>query len=120
MDKITLQNMKFLGYHGCEAYEQQYGQVFEVDLDLLVDAKLPGDTDCLTDAVDYVSVFQSVKQVVEQERHNLLERVAQRITEQVLQVSGVAAVTVRIRKPAVPLKGVLDWVQLEISRERPL
>ena len=34
MDKITLQNMKFLGYHGCEAYEQQYGQVFEVDLDL--------------------------------------------------------------------------------------
>ena len=120
MDKITLQNMKFLGYHGCEAYEQEYGQIFEVDLDLLVDAKLAGVTDCLTDAVDYVSVYQSVKRVIELERHNLLERVAQRIAEQVLQVSGVAAVTVRIRKPAVPLKGVLDWVQLEINRQRPL
>lgn len=120
MDKITLQNMKFLGYHGCEAYEQEYGQIFEVDLDLLVDAKLAGITDCLTDAVDYVSVYQSVKRVIELERHNLLERVAQRIAEQVLQVSGVAAVTVRIRKPAVPLKGVLDWVQLEINRQRPL
>jgi len=120
MDKITLQNMKFLGYHGCEAYEQEYGQIFEVDLDLLVDAKLAGVTDCLTDAVDYVSVYQSVKRVIELERHNLLERVAQRIAEKVLQVSGVAAVTVRIRKPAVPLKGVLDWVQLEINRQRPL
>ena len=120
MDKITLQNMKFLGYHGCEAYEQEYGQIFEVDLDLLVDAKLAGITDCLTDAVDYVSVYQSVKRVIELERHNLLERVAQRIAEQVLQVSGVAAVTVRIRKPAVPLKGVLDWVQLELNRQRPL
>ena len=120
MDKITLQNMKFLGYHGCEAYEQEYGQIFEVDLDLLVDAKLAGITDCLTDAVDYVSVYQSVKRVIELERHKLLERVAQRIAEQVLQVSGVAAVTVRIRKPAVPLKGVLDWVQLEINRQRPL
>ena len=118
MDKITLHNMKFHGYHGCEAFEQQYGQLFEVDLDISVDAKLPGQSDRLQDAVDYVSIFEGVKHIVEQERHNLLERVAQRIADQVLTVEAVAAVTVRIRKPAVPLKGVLNWVQLEISRER--
>lgn len=120
MDKITLSNMKFNGYHGCEEFEKQHGQVFEVDLEIMVDAKLPGSTDCLQDTVNYVSIFDSVKQVVEQERHNLLERVAHRVAEQVLNVAGVESVTVRIRKPAVPLSGVLDWVQLEITRSRLL
>lgn len=120
VDKITLHNMKFHGYHGCEEFEKQYGQVFEVDLDVMVDANLAGTTDCLTDAVNYVAIFESVKRILEQERHNLLERVAQRIAEQVLQEAGVHSVAVRIRKPAVPLNGVLDWVQLEIQRERSL
>ena len=89
VDKITLHNMKFHGYHGCEEFEKQYGQVFEVDLDVMVDANLAGTTDCLTDAVNYVAIFESVKRILEQERHNLLERVAQRIAEQVLQEAGV-------------------------------
>jgi len=120
MDKITLHNMKFHGYHGCEEFEKQYGQVFEVDLDIMVDAKKAGQTDCLTDSVNYVAIFESAKQVLQQERYNLLERVAQRVAEQVLQEMGVHSVVVRIRKPAVPLKGVLDWVQIEIQRERSL
>ena len=117
MDKITLQNMKFHGYHGCEDFEKQNGQIFEVDLDIMVDAEKAGQTDCLTDAVNYVAIFEQVKLIVETERYNLLERLAHRISDQVLTEAAIHSVAVRIRKPAVPLNGLLDWVQIEIARE---
>lgn len=117
-DKITLQNMIFHGYHGCEDFEKQDGQVFEVDLDIMVDARTAGRSDCLADAVDYVVIFEQVKCIVETERYNLLERLAHRISDQVLIEAAIRSVTVRIRKPAVPLNGLLDWVQIEIVRDR--
>lgn len=118
MDKLTLHNMKFLAYHGCEEFEQQYGQAFEVDLDLFTDNMRASQTDCLTDALDYVEVFSKVKLIVESERYNLLEKLAGRIADCILENQALKAVIVRVRKPAVPLPGLLDWVQIEIRREQ--
>ena len=118
LDKITLQNMKFYAYHGCEEFEKKNGQEFAVDLDIMVDASKSGQTDSLADAVNYAAVFEQVKCIVETERYNLLERLAHRISDQVLTETAIHSVTVRIRKPAVPLAGLLDWVQIEITRER--
>lgn len=118
MDKITLQNMKFLGCHGCEEFEKRQGQVFEVDLEMFAETGQASQTDCLTDALDYVTVFAKVKGIVENERYNLLERLAERIAESVLENESVRVIVVRIRKPAVPLPGLLDWVQVEIQRDQ--
>lgn len=118
MDKITLQNMKFLGYHGCEEFEKLHGQAFEVDLELFAETGQASQTDCLSDALDYVTVFAAVKRIVENERYNLLERLAERIADDVLANKSVRAIVVRVRKPAVPLSGLLDWVQIEIRREQ--
>ncbi|MHC1758634.1 MAG: dihydroneopterin aldolase [Negativicutes bacterium] len=120
MDKITLSNMKFLGYHGCENSEKSNGQIFQVDAEILTDLKMAGQTDSLSDAINYVDVFNKIKTVMEKERYDLLERVAQRLAACVLEESRVDAVIVRIRKPAVPLPGMLDWVQVEIRRDREL
>jgi dihydroneopterin aldolase len=120
MDKITLHNMKFFGYHGCEHFEQQKGQGFEADVDIFTDMKKAGNTDCLLDAVNYAEIFEKIKLVMEKERHDLLERVAQRVAERVLEDNRVEAVIVRVRKPGVPLSGFLDWVQVEIARDRNL
>lgn len=116
MDKIVLQNMRFRGFHGCEDFEKQNGQVFEVDLELLVDIAPAAKSDDLRDAVDYVAVFQKTRDIVEKERFNLLETLAARISECVLVDPRIQEVVVRIRKPAVPLPGLLDGVQIEIRR----
>ena len=118
MDKITLSNMKFLGYHGCEDFEKNNGQIFEVDAEILTDLKTAGQTDFLGDAINYVDIFNKIKTVMEKERYDLLERVAQRLAACVLEETRIVAVIVRIRKPAVPLPGMLDWVQVEIRRDR--
>lgn len=120
MDKVTLYNMKFFGFHGCEEFEQRNGQVFEVDVEFQTDLSLAGKTDDLADAVNYVEIFSRIKTVVEKERYRLLERVAQRIVDVVLEEDCIVSVTVRVRKPAVPLSGLLDGVQVEIHRDQTL
>lgn len=118
MDKITLKNMKFFGYHGCEEFERRKGQIFEADVELFLRADAAGLSDNLADAVDYVSVFEKVKAVMENERYNLLERLAQRLADRVLEDERIQATILRVRKPGVPLSGLLDCVELEIHRER--
>ena len=118
MDSITLQNMKFFGYHGCENFEQRQGQTFEADVVILTDTRDAGESDALQDAVNYVDIFAKIKNVMEMERYDLLERLAQRTAERVLEDTRVQAVTVRVRKPGVPLQGFLDCVQIEIYRDR--
>ena len=119
MDKVTLYNMKFFGFHGCEEFEQRNGQVFEVDVEFQTDLTVAGQTDSLADAVNYVEIFSRIKSVVEQERYRLLERVAQRIADVVLEEERIVSTTIRVRKPSVPLSGLLDGVQVEIHREQP-
>ena len=118
MDKITLYNMKFFGYHGCEAFEQRNGQTFEVDAELFTSLEKAGQSDSLADAVNYVNIFERIRDVVETERHQLLERLAQQIADAVLAEPRITSVVVRVRKPAVPLPGMLDGVQVEIRRGR--
>jgi len=118
MDKVTLANMKFFGYHGCEEAEKRNGQVFAVDAEILLNLSVAGKTDCLNDAVNYVEIYENIKSVMENERYDLLERVAERLTERILEDIRVAGVILRIRKPGVPLSGILDWVQIEIRRDR--
>lgn len=116
MDRITLSNMKFFSRHGCEDFEQRKGQVFEVDVVMLTDLEKPSVSDRLCDAVDYAEVHARIRSVMEQERHDLLEKVAGRIAEVVLQDPRIRAAIVRVRKPAVLLSGILDGVEVELHR----
>lgn len=118
MDTILLQNMVFYAHHGVYQEEQKLGQRFFVDVELAGDFAHAGQQDCLTATVDYTAVYRLVQQTVENERFQLLEALAERLAAQILAVPKVAAVTVRIRKPAVAIPGPLDYVQVQICREK--
>ena len=65
-----------------------------------------GRTAALSDTVDYGAVVAAVERVVVGEHHQLLERMAARIADDVLAVdSRIAAATVTVRKlrPPVPV-----------------
>lgn len=119
-DKILLQNMMFYAFHGVYEYEREQGQRFYMDVELTVNASEAGKTDDLNDAVDYTTVYQRVKEIVETHRFKLLETLATTIANEVLGFAGVDSVTLRIRKPAVPIQGQIDYVQLEITRSRSI
>jgi dihydroneopterin aldolase len=98
MDRVLLEGMTFLGRHGVRAAERERPQEFRVDVEVDCDLSEPGRTDRLEDTVDYTRLRAIAKEVIEGESHNLLESLAARIAERVLQLPKVRAVAVSIAK----------------------
>ncbi len=118
-DKIILQGMVFYAYHGATQEEETLGQRFIVDLELTADLSKPGGSDQLSDAIDYAKVYRTTRSVVQQmPRHQLIEALATTLATMLLDEFPIEAVMVRIKKPGVPLPGVLEYAAVEITRRR--
>jgi dihydroneopterin aldolase len=118
-DRIELRGLRALGVIGVRPEEQEQAQPFEVDLDLGVDLRAAGASDDLADTVDYGAIATAATAVVTGERHQLLERVAQRIADEALGFAGVGSVTVTIRKLRPPLPHDVATAAVTITRARP-
>lgn len=117
MDRITLKNMVFFGYHGALKEEREIGGRFEVDIDLIGDFSAASVTDDLSDAVDYQKAYVLIKQKIEGSKYHLIEKIAGDVAKEILSAFTVNKVNVRIRKRNVPIGGVIDYVEVELSRE---
>ena len=118
-DCIVLDGMTFYAYHGVTQEERELGQRFVVDLRAETDLKVPSRSDALSDTVSYTDLYQTVKAVVEGERYNLLEALAEAVAQRVLSSFPVSAVWVRVKKPSPPIKdAILKGVAIEVYRER--
>ena len=85
-----------------------------------MDLAAAGRTDSLADTVHYGLVVEIVERVVAGESHRLLERLATRIADDVLDVDlRIASVTVTVRKlrPPVPLD--LASAGVTVTRRAP-
>ena len=68
--------MQFYGRH-VNPEEQVLGQRFEVDVDLRVDTRPAALQDDLRLTINYAQVYKAVKQIVEEERFDLIETLAE-------------------------------------------
>lgn len=117
--RISLKNMVFYGFHGVYEFERELGQRFYVDLEIKADLSQAGKSDNLQETVDYVSIYNQTKEIVENQRFQLLEALTYHIAGEVLRLHPlVEEVTVRIRKPSVPIAAALDYVEVESVRRR--
>ena len=117
-DRITLRGMQFMGRHGVGTEERAEQQPFEVDLVVHLDLSMPAETDELADTVNYSTLFELARQVVEQRTFHLLEALAGAIADAVLAAHPVDEVEVRVRKPKAPLPGAFESVEVRIRRRR--
>jgi dihydroneopterin aldolase len=116
VDRLLLRKMSFYGYHGDVEAERELGGRYRVDLDIGMDLSPAGRTDDLQRAVDYVLVYQMVREVVEEQQHRLLESIAEAIAKQVLSLAPVREVKVRVGK-APPVRGSFGEFAVEITRQ---
>ncbi|MBV9468113.1 MAG: dihydroneopterin aldolase, partial [Abitibacteriaceae bacterium] len=118
MDRILLNGLAFFGYHGCHPSERELGQKFIVDIELECDLTAAGESDDLQDTIDYMSIYNAAREVIEGEPAQLLESLAQRIADFALRDERVESAWVRIRKPHIALPGMVDYLGVEITRGR--
>jgi 7,8-dihydroneopterin aldolase/epimerase/oxygenase len=117
MDRILLEGMSFPGRHGVRPAEREHAQEFKVDVEVDCDLSEPGRTDRIEDTVDYTKVRAIAKEVIEGESHKLLEALAGRIAERVLELPRVAAVSVQISKRPESMQPI-DAAAVRINRTR--
>ncbi len=116
MDRLTLSGMKFYSHSGLFSFEKDVGQLFEIDVVCFLDLELATKSDRIGDTVNYPLLFQTVKRIMEESSFNLMERLAGEIATTVLADFPVEEVIVRCRKPRVPVKGFIDFAEVEIRR----
>jgi 7,8-dihydroneopterin aldolase/epimerase/oxygenase len=117
-DRIILHNMVFRGRHGVHPAERALGQRFEVDVELGLDLSRAMASDALQDTVDYSRAYAIVREEVEDCHYQLLEALAGTMVRRLLAEFPVTSVLVRVRKPQVPLNGILSYTAVEIQRRR--
>ena len=83
------------------------------------DLSAAAESDSLAKTVDYEKVYAFIRQTVLQKKYYLLEALANTIGKGLItEFNALQRVVVRVRKPHPPVKGVIDYVEVEISQER--
>jgi len=117
VDKIIVKNIKAYGYHGALTEENILGQNFYADITLYKSLKKAGETDELDESISYVDVYYDVEDIIKNKKFKLIEALAEKIAQTLLEKYSIKKVKVKIRKPGAPINGSFDYVGVEITRE---
>jgi 7,8-dihydroneopterin aldolase/epimerase/oxygenase len=101
---VELSGLEVFGYHGVEEEEQRLGQLFLFDVQLEVGDR--GASDSLVEAVDYTRVASAIRELSDEQRFDLLEALATRAADVLLERFSPEWVRVRVRKPQVKPAGM--------------
>ena len=119
MDRITLSSMRYECRIGATEEERSFPQLLEIDLVIEADLSAATTSDDLSDTIDYSPLVTLTEHATESRSYTLLEGLAGVLASAVLEAAPRAtAVTVKVRKLAVPMDASVEWAEVEIRRER--
>lgn len=118
MGKIQVNNIKIYAFHGCLDEEAKIGSDYRVDVEIVANLQKSSKTDQLIDTVDYVHLNFIVKQEMAI-RAKLLEHVAQRIIDRILEeLRMVKKAKVSVAKINPPIGGNVEEVAIILTKKR--
>lgn len=117
-DEITLTGLRVFGRHGVYDEERRDGQDFVVDVTLRLDTRAAAASDDVADTVHYGEMADQIAALVGGEPVDLLETLAARIADRLLEDALVDAVRVTVHKPQAPIPLTFADVSVTIERTR--
>lgn len=118
MDQIRLTGIRAAGKHGVLDFEHERAQTFVVDATLFLDLAPAGTSDDLNDTVDYGAIAKGIVAIIEGEHVDLIEKLAARIADMILEYPAVANTQVTVHKPNAPIVVPFDDVSVTVERSR--
>jgi len=119
--RIFVDRLRLHAFHGHFAHERKYGQMFEIDLELVVDLAEAAAGDDLKSTVDYGKVTAITRQTFCGAPRTLVEAAALDVAQALLKAfARIESVKVRVAKVAPPIAEQLKsvGVEIEVARER--
>ena len=116
---IRIKKATFYAYHGVLSEEQSVGGKFEADVDIYTNFSQAAEQDSLKQTVNYDKVYKFMYQLALEQKYYLIESLAMKIADELLKkFHNIEKVAVRIRKNNPPLGGVVDCVEVEVTKSR--
>ena len=117
---VRLVNAVFYGHHGVMQEEHRVGGRYEVDVSVGIDFEEAALHDDLTRTVNYEQVYDFVRTLVTENNFYLIEKLAYRIAQKVLDTyPDVEGVEVTVRKPNPPVGGPCDRAEATYTIDDP-
>lgn len=116
-DRITLTGVTGFGYHGVFEAERREGQTFSVDIEVIADFEKAVSTDDVANTVNYAQLADIAHEAITGEPFNLIEKLADKIAQGCLEISGVKAVSVTVHKPQAPIE--VPFGNVSVTRNLP-
>lgn len=117
MDKIYIDSLEIIGFHGVFPEEKKLGQKFIISITMDIDTRVAGKNGGLENTVHYGEVAQDVEKIFLEKSFDLLEMCAERIAELILRKYRlIKKIKVKIEKPCAPLQLHFKNVAVEIER----
>lgn len=103
---------------GVYPHERDHPQPIELDLELDYDFEAAAASDAIDDAVDYAGIIDDVTALIQREKFQLIETMAERATRLLLaEHAAVRSVRLEIRKPNALPAAACSFVR--VVRTRP-
>jgi dihydroneopterin aldolase len=112
--RLFLTGIRAAGHHGANPGEKDLAQDLVVDLD--VEVEVTGDA--IDTTPDYRGLIRTAREVVERERFDLLESIADAVARAVSSQDGVVRVTAIVHKPAAARSSDVAGVAAAATVER--
>ena len=100
MDKIFITGLKAQSLIGCYDWEREARQPLFIDVELTGDWRLAAKSDNLSDALDYAAISKRLVALCEQGRFQLLEALAEFLSDSLFEEYPIWGLRLRIVKPS--------------------
>ena len=114
MDTVFIRGLSLDAVIGCYDWEKTKTQTITLDIDMAWDIKRAADSDLLEYTLDYAAVSQRIEQYVTDTQFELVESLAERIAELVMNEFKVLGIRIRLAKPQA-IENTID-VGVSIAR----
>lgn len=116
-DRISIKGIKGYGYHGVFDFEKRDGQNFFVDLELEINLSAASKSDLLADSVDYSKLTSIALHAIENQKFDLIERLAGFIADAIKgQFPVIQKIAVTVHKPSAPVQESVTDIAVTITR----
>lgn len=111
--RLFLTGIRVAGHHGANPGEKDEAQEFVVDLDVEVEVT----SDAIGGTSDYRALIGTAREVVERERFDLLETIAEAVAGAIADRPGVVRATAIVHKPAAARSNEVQGVAAAATAE---
>jgi dihydroneopterin aldolase len=115
LGRITVNGIRFHAFHGLTKLERQIGVRHRVDIAMKADIEKAAGSDRIEDTVDYREIHDIVIRVGRQNSFHLIETLAVRIAQEILERFRCDEVRVSVQKETPVLDGMVDSVGVEVT-----